>query len=106
MPSPVHREFVEAAIDEVVSIGKRGRARIDGKATPQDHAAFAQTFEALSLFLHEYRKIDFANGHDKSASPASEKMEIEGNGMIIARCTQSPGPKNVPPTLVCLTEVS
>jgi hypothetical protein len=96
VPASVHREFVEAAVDEVVSIGKRGRARVDGKTTAQDHAAFAQTFEALSLFLNEYRKTDFVNGRDTSASPASEKMEIEGNGMIIARCTQSPGPKNVP----------
>jgi hypothetical protein len=96
----MHQEFVEAAIDEVVAIGKRSRARIDGKATPQDHASFAQTFDALSLFLNEYRRNELVNGQEKSLSPSSQKMEIEANNTIIARCTQSPGPKNVIPFLV------
>ena len=68
---------------------------MDGKSTPQDHAAFTHTFEALSLFLSEYRKSEVNNEQGKSASPSSESMEIEGKDTIIARCTQAPGPKNV-----------
>jgi hypothetical protein len=83
----------------VASIGKRSRASIDGKSTPKDLASFSQTFAALSMFLSEYRKNEINNGQGLATSPSSESMEVEGKKLIIARCTQTPGPKNVTPSL-------
>jgi hypothetical protein len=50
-----------------------------------------QTFEALSAFVHEYTRTSF---EEETTTPASE-MDIEGKKIVIARCTLTPGPKEV-----------
>ena len=106
MPSSVHQDFVETAIDEIVEIGKRSHKSVDGKVPPPDAFSFRQTFEALGYFLSEYKK----SSHDKAdevITSSPERMEVEGDKKTItARCTQSPGPKDVSPYISWLILVS
>jgi hypothetical protein len=100
VPSSVHQAFVESAIDDVVEIGNRMRRNVEKPASQQDFFSFKQTFDALSLFLSEYKKSVHETADDDITPSSAETMDIEGEKKaIIARCTQSPGPKEVTPLL-------
>jgi hypothetical protein len=95
VPSFVHQEFVQGAIDMIVAIGDRNRKGLD----PRNHSEFCSfkaTFETLSMFLTDYKKS--VHEKDEELTPAStEVMDVEPDKKaIVARCTQSAGPKDVP----------
>jgi hypothetical protein len=101
--SSVHEEFVNSAIDEIVTIGRRSRKTIDGKVPVSEVLRFKRIFEALSLFLNEYKNSVHAKGDEEMATASPETMEVEGEKkMITARCTQAPGPKDVNPAISLL----
>ena len=107
MPSSVHEDFVTSAIDEIVTIGRRSRKTIDGKVPMPEVMCFKRTFEALSHFLNEYKNSGHAKGDEEMSTASPETMEVEGEKrMITARCTQSPGPKDVNPPISLLILVS
>src|SRR6202022_4874519 len=96
VPSSVHYEFVQTAIDEIVEIGRRTRRSFDGKISMADHLSFNYTFDALIFFLKEYKGSVHNKGDEESSPASAETMEIDGDTkMITARCTQTPGPKEV-----------
>lgn len=96
----MHEEFVNSTIDEVIAIGKKPRKTVDGKMSERDYQSFRRTFDTLSLFLNEYRISVHEKGDEEMQTASPETMEVEGEKkMITARCTQSPGPKDVNPEL-------
>jgi hypothetical protein len=94
VPSSVHQQFVETAINELVAIGNR-HWKITTTAPTQEIYNFRSTFEALSRFLDDYKKS--VHEKDDSDTPAStEPMDIDGEKkVIIARCKQTSGKKDV-----------
>ena len=63
-----------------------------------DYQSFKRTFETLSLFLNEYKTSVHEKGDEEMQTASPEVMEVEGEKKLItARCTQSPGPKDVNP---------
>lgn len=96
MPSSVHQQFVENAIDKIIELGSRFR-KSDPNAQNQELYNFRMTLEALSQFLTDYKKS--VHEKDDGSTPAStESMDIEGGkNAIIARCAQNSGQKDVYP---------
>jgi hypothetical protein len=84
------------AIDEIVDIGKRNRRTFDGKVGQTDYLSFKQTLDSLTCFLKEYMASTHNKGEEESTPASAETMEIDSDTkMITARCTQTPGPKEV-----------
>jgi len=96
VPSSIHQQFVENAIDEIIELGSRFR-RSDPIPPNQELYNFRTTFEALSQFLIDYKKS--VHEKDDGSTPAStESMDIEvEKKAIIARCAQHSGQKDVHP---------
>jgi hypothetical protein len=88
VPSLVHQEFVQGAIDMIVALGNRNRKGLD----PRNHSEFCSfkaTFETLSMFLTDYKKS--VHEKDEEITPAStEVMDVDPDKKaVVARCTQS-----------------
>lgn len=94
MPSSVHRQFVENAIDEIIELGTRFW-RSDPIPANQELYNFRTTLEALSQFLTDYKK-SVHEKEDESTPASTESMEIEvEKKAIIARCALHSGHKDV-----------
>ena len=94
----VHQQFVESSINEIVEIGNRPRKSFDGRITHQDYCAFKATLDTLGLFLNDYKKSVHEKADDETTSASTEIMEVDGDKrIIVARCHQTPGPKDVDP---------
>lgn len=94
MPSSVHQQFAESAIDAIVEIGNRHR-KTDATPSNQDLYNFRATVDTLSQFLTDYKKSVHEKDESSTPSSTSDSMDIEEKKVIIARCTQSSGPKEV-----------
>lgn len=94
MPSSVHQQFVESAIDAIIEIGNRHR-KTDATPSNQDLYNFRATVDTLSQFLTDYKKSVHEKDESSTPSSISDSMDIEEKKVIIARCTQSSGPKEV-----------
>jgi hypothetical protein len=94
VPSLVHQEFVQGAIDMIVALGNRNRKGLDPRNHPE-FCSFKATFETLSMFLTDYKKS--VHEKDEEITPAStEVMDVDPDKKaVVARCTQST--KDVPP---------
>ena len=100
MPSFVHQEFVQGAIDTIVALADRNRGALIARNHP-DFCSFKATYDTLTMFLEDYKKS--VHEKDEEITPTStEVMEIEPDKKaIVARCAQNSGPKDVlfsPPT--------
>ena len=97
VPSFVHQQFVESAIDVIVEIGNRHQ-KADSTPSNQDLYNFRATIDTLSHFLNDYKKSVHEKDEPSFPSSASDSMEIEDRKVIIARCAQTSGQKEVPPS--------
>ena len=97
MPSSVHQEFVQDAIDTIVAIGDRNRKGSDPR-NHFDYCSFKATFETLSMFLQDYKKSVHEKDEEEITPASTEVMDVEPEKKaVIARCTQNSGPKDVSP---------
>ena len=94
VPSSVHQQFVESAIDAVVGIGNRYQ-QTNSPPSNADLYNFKATCDTLSQFLSDYKKSVHEKGEPSTPSPASESMDVEEKKIIIARCNS--GQKEVSP---------
>jgi hypothetical protein len=102
----VHQQFVNSAIDDAVRIGNRYCGAFDlnnlNSAFQQDASAFKAILDTLAMFLTDYKKSVHEKCDDESSPTSMESMDVETEKkVIIARCTQSSGTKDVCPIYPC-----
>lgn len=95
----MHQHFVNSAIDDAVQIGNRYCGTLDMNSSfQQDIAAFKAILETLAMFLTDYKKSVHEKSDDEGSPASAESMDIETEkNVIVARCTQTSGTKDVSP---------
>jgi hypothetical protein len=92
----MHQEFFQDAISYVIEIGNRAAKTVDPQMPSEEYCSFKATFEALSLFLNEYKKSVHEKTEEDITPASTEIMEVDAEKKVfIARCHQHSGPKDV-----------
>lgn len=89
MPTAVHRDFVNSAIDKIIEFGRLNVSNGDQITLSQNLTAFSATILTLQEFL-ERKKDDFERQEEIDVTQAAETMDVDSQKKVILLQFKSP----------------